>query len=109
MSHFRLDSAFSTNSMSMGPPPHIKDPNLFNQNIPPFININFLEAAPPPPPPPPPAIEPIDHPMVIPPIMNSNQPIMNHPPPAQPPPPPFMPALAQPPPHIQQPPPQFEG
>lgn len=71
--------------MSVGPPPHIKDPSLFPQNIPSFINL----APPPPPPPLPVAIEP-----------EFNAPPMNHPLPA--------PMLQQQP-NIQQPPPQFEG
>lgn len=122
-----LDSAYSTNSMNIGPPPPLKDPNMFAQNIP-----SFMLAAPPPPPPPPPvAIEP-----------NFNMPPhhqMNHLPPLQAtPPPPFhsgppppnrtivatdlsnqppvsagpVPFLGGPPPNIQQPPPMqppFEG
>ncbi|XP_031635999.1 SURP and G-patch domain-containing protein 1 isoform X2 [Contarinia nasturtii] len=78
----QLDSAFSTNSMSLGPPPPIKDSIIFHQTIPPFLNL----AAPPPPPPPPVSIET---------AINVSQ--MNHPP--QPPPPPF----------VQQAQPQFEG
>lgn len=74
--------------MNIGPPPPLKDPNLFAQNIPSFIN---LAAPPPPPPPPPVAIE-----------QNFNIPHqMNHLPPPQAPAPPFHVGG---PPNVQQPP-----
>lgn len=103
---FSLDSAYSTNSMNIGPPPPLKDPNLFAQNIP-----SFMLAAPPPPPPPPPvAIEPNFNmpPQATPPPFHSGPPPpLNVQPPVSAP----APFLGGPPPNMQQPPmqPPFEG